>query len=94
MPEIDAQAAGILIENGVDVPTALAASIIKEPRPQQDHTATASRRLRSPHVNRSLAWRPDGMGGGLSYQLGAGISGGVVVRFEFSQRETRIRSAS
>ncbi|HVU89100.1 MAG TPA: hypothetical protein VHD36_17380 [Pirellulales bacterium] len=30
MPEIDAEAAGILIENGVDVPTALAGSLVEE----------------------------------------------------------------
>jgi hypothetical protein len=33
MPDIDAEAAGILIENGVDLPTALAGSIIEDPRP-------------------------------------------------------------
>ena len=33
MPDIDAESAGILIESGVDVPTALAASIIEEPQP-------------------------------------------------------------
>lgn len=32
MPEFDAEAAGILIENGVDVPTALAGSIVEQPR--------------------------------------------------------------
>ena len=32
MPDIDPEAAGILIESGVDVPTALVGSIIDEPQ--------------------------------------------------------------
>ena len=34
MPDIDAEAAGILIGNGVDPLTAVAGSIIDEPRPR------------------------------------------------------------
>ena len=46
MLDIDAEAAGILIESGVDVPTALAGSVIEEPRPA---------RPRRP-LNRQLVW--------------------------------------
>ncbi len=46
MPEIDAEAAGILIENGVDVPTALAGSIIDEP-PQSPS---------APHHSKLIFW--------------------------------------
>jgi hypothetical protein len=38
MPDIDAEAAGILIENGCDPLTAVAGSIIEEPRPQRPLT--------------------------------------------------------
>ena len=34
MPDIDAEAAGILIENGCDPLTAVAGSVIDEPRPR------------------------------------------------------------
>jgi hypothetical protein len=41
MTSIDSEAAGILIESGVDVPTALAGSIIDEPRPSVLHAQNA-----------------------------------------------------
>jgi hypothetical protein len=38
MPEIDAEAAGILIENGVDMPTALAGSTVDSPQQTASHS--------------------------------------------------------
>jgi hypothetical protein len=45
MPDIDAEAAGILIENGCDPITAVAGSIIEEPRPPRHQNSKAARSL-------------------------------------------------
>ncbi len=44
MSSIDPEAAGILIENGVDVPTALVGSIIDEPRPPMPQACNTAAR--------------------------------------------------
>jgi hypothetical protein len=42
MPDIDSEAAGILIESGLDVPTAMAGAIINVPLPRAKHGPRAS----------------------------------------------------
>ncbi|HEY1600367.1 MAG TPA: hypothetical protein VGG64_12235 [Pirellulales bacterium] len=48
MPDIDAEAAGILIENGCEPVTAVAGSVVEEPQPQ-------ARPARHPRLVRAIA---------------------------------------